>query len=594
VAAEPKAISGQAAQAEKAPSAGASCPKRKPIPPRRSIRLLRQLRRVSQGLFLAIFLWLLVQTAFRGTFSANADAPVRLPYPVEIFFSFDPFAALITFLSSHTVYRSMLLALVTVAVTVALGRVFCGWVCPMGTLHHILGWLLPSRRGRGAVRIAANRTRPVRQRVKYYLLYASLGAAVAGSAIGGMLDPISVAVRSIGLAILPAVSYVTGRGLGAATDTNVRTVQNASDTVQDALTRYVFGPQQVHYHGAWLIGVLVVALLLMNRFIPRFWCRVLCPLGGLLGLLSRFSLFGMRKDESKCTDCNLCLLHCQGADSPQGGAKWRQDECHMCLNCENACPEDVIKFGFLPNRANVTRKPDTVRRTALATVAAGAAFVPLSRITDRLDVNYNSRMIRPPGSLEERAFLEKCIRCGECMKVCPNNALHPAMFEGGIEGLWTPILIPRIGYCEHSCVLCGQVCPTGAILKITEQDKLGIGKPPIKLGTAFYDHGRCLPWAMQIPCIVCEEFCPTSPKAIWVEDVEAPMRDSKHGADHAEPVMKTVKLQRPRVDPSLCIGCGACEKVCPVVDQPAIYVTSVGETRSKANRILLDTKGDKG
>ena len=113
------------------------------------------------------------------------------------------------------------------------------------------------------------------------------------------------------------------------------------------------------------------------------------------------------------------------------------------------------------------------RRTLLATAAAGAAFIPVARIADSLDVNYHSKVIRPPGAVEERAFLERCIRCAECMKVCPNNALHPAMFEAGIEGLWTPILIARIGYCEHSCVLCGQVCPTGAIQKITEKEKLG-------------------------------------------------------------------------------------------------------------------------
>jgi ferredoxin len=260
----------------------------------------------------------------------------------------------------------------------------------------------------------------------------------------------------------------------------------------------------------------------------------------------------------------------------------------MCMNCETACPEDVIKFRFLPHRKGTTTVPDTGRRTALASVAAGAVAIPSARTADALDANYDSRVIRPPGAVEERAFLERCIRCAECMKVCPNNALHPAFFEAGIEGLWTPILIARIGYCEPSCVLCGQVCPTGAIQKITEKEKLGQGIPPVKIGTAFYDHGRCLPWSMQTPCIVCEEFCPTSPKAIWVEEVDAQVRASEPGPNGEPPQMKNVHLQRPHVDPSLCIGCGACEKVCPVQDRPAVYVTSIGETRSKTNIILLE------
>ncbi len=570
--------------------------KRRPsarIPARRSIRYLRNARRISQGLFLSLFLFLLCGTAFRGSFSSGTSA-ISLPWPVEAFLLADPFVALMTLLSTHAVYRGLLWAVAIVGITLVFGRVFCGWICPFGTIHHVLGWILPSRKGRGFLRIKANQTHAPRQRVKYYLLYASLAAALAGSAFGGVLDPICMSVRAIGLAILPAAQYTSARAFGPLANAESRMVQGGADVVQDVLAQTFWQTQQFYYHQAWFIGLVVVGLFVMNRFIPRFWCRVLCPLGALLGLTSRFALFGMHKDNSKCTDCNLCLLHCQGADSPQGGAKWRQDECHMCLNCETACPEDVIKFGFLPGRETSTQVPDTQKRTTLAALAAGAALVPAARISGgTTSTNHNPRMIRPPGSVDEAGFLDRCIRCGECMKVCPNNALHPAWFEGGLEGLWTPILIPRVGYCEPSCVLCGQVCPTGAIEKITQQQKLGTDGPPIKLGTAFYDHGRCLPWAMQTPCIVCEEFCPTSPKAIWLEPVETVVRDSKPGDDHAPPAMLNVKLQRPHVDPALCIGCGACEKVCPVQDQPAIYVTSIGESRSNTNVILLreaDTK----
>ncbi|MFQ6113839.1 MAG: 4Fe-4S dicluster domain-containing protein, partial [bacterium] len=153
------------------------------------------------------------------------------------------------------------------------------------------------------------------------------------------------------------------------------------------------------------------------------------------------------------------------------------------------------------------------------------------------------------------------------------------------EGIWSPMLVPRIGYCEPSCVLCGQVCPTGAIWEITQAEKLGTSgqagndetaSSPIKLGTAFYDRGRCLPWAMATECIVCEEWCPTSPKAVYLKP--ATVVDAEG---------RTKKIRQPYINPEPCTGCGACEYACPVQDRPAVYVTSIGESRSKSNQILL-------
>ena len=587
VRAEPKAPN--AAPPKAAPPKKKGGPKRagSGIPARPIIRFLVWARRVSQVGFFGVFFWFLCATAFRGTFSAAADQPVRLPLPVEAFLLADPFVAAMTLLSTHSVYRGLAWSVGLVALTLVFGRVFCGWICPFGTLHHFFGWIFPSRYLRGNKRVESNKTKSW-QRVKYYLMGGFLAAAVAGSAIGGLLDPICVAVRAIGLGVIPALQYLGVRTTDAVADTNFRTLQNATDGAQDLLARSLWTANQGYFHQTWFILFLLAAILFMNRIIPRFWCRALCPLGAFLGVISRFSLFGMEKDHAKCTDCNLCLVHCQAADSPQGGVKHREDECHMCMNCEAACPEDVIKFRFLPNLRSAIKTPDLERRTLVTTAAAGAVAIPAMRIANWPDKAYSEKVIRPPGAVEEREFLERCIRCAECMKVCPNNALHPAFFEAGLEGLWTPILIPRIGYCEFSCVLCGQVCPTGAIQKINEKQKMGIGQKPISMGTAMYDQGRCLPWAMATPCIVCEEFCPTSPKAIWAEEVDVPKRDSKYGAQGEQAPMLSVRVQRPHVDPSLCIGCGACEKVCPIVDKPAVYVTNAGETRSKTNVILLE------
>ena len=539
----------------------------------------RRLRLYSQILFSALFFWLLLRTEFRGSFR-NSASEVRLPYPVGLFFQLDPLVGLSNALAGHALYRGLLWCLLILIPTMFVGRFFCGWICPLGSIHHFFG-SLKSERKRGKQLLESNRYKRW-QTTKYYVLGAVLIAGLLGTGMVGWLDPFSFLVRSLGLSVLPATNYALQAALAGLEHSRLAFVQTVGGALHLLLGTVLLNFKQPYFRqGVWL-GLIFLFIVVLNFRITRFWCRALCPLGALLGIVSRWSLLGLVKNSEHCNDCNRCLLRCQGGDDPIGGVPWRQPECHLCLNCVDECPEHGLQFKLFP--AQKAAGTNVQRRKVLTGLAAGIALVPIMRSTPGFAAERHERLLRPPGSVDEEFFLSRCIRCGECMKICPNNALQPALAEAGVEGLWTPVLVPRLGYCETSCVLCSQVCPTGAIWEITAKEKgwavdLSSGANPVRLGTAFYDRGRCLPWAMATDCIVCEEWCPTSPKAIYFRPAEV-----------IDATFNVKLLKQPYIDPSRCVGCGACEHACPVQDRPAVYVTSVGESRSRSNQILLNRR----
>jgi polyferredoxin len=538
---------------------------------------LPQFRRISQIFFLLLFLALLILTSMRPASTGSADIHMR--GPVRMFFILDPLVAITNALATHALYRGLILSLIVLLPTLFLGRFFCGWICPMGTLQHFVG-SLKSEGKRGKQGIESNRYKRW-QTIKYVVLLAGLVAAVFGSMAIGTLDPFSLLVRSFGLALLPAMNIASRALLIPLEHSHVLAIKTVGTYLHTALQLTILDLRQAHFNQGLVLGILFLLILWASMRITRFWCRSICPLGALLGAVSRWSIFGLHKDASSCDKCNRCLLHCQGGDDPVGSVPWRKSECLMCMNCVDSCPHGALEFRFFRNEHDVA-SPDLGRRRTVTGLAAGVAAVPLIRANTGLGKSRHERLLRPPGSVDETDFLSRCIRCGECMKVCPNNSLQPTLTEAGLEGLWTPTLVPRIGYCEPSCVLCSEVCPTGAIWQITLKGKGWVAggatqkSQPVRLGTAFYDRGRCLPWALATDCIVCEEWCPVSPKAIYVE--EAKVIDSSGN---------TKILKQPRVDPSRCVGCGACEYACPLQEKPAVYVTSIGESRSPNSQILL-------
>jgi MauM/NapG family ferredoxin protein len=485
----------------------------------------RQLRRTSQILFLAFFVYLLI---------AGSD----------LFIRFDPLTAFGAMLASREWIPRIALALITIAFTLLLGRVWCGWVCPTGTL---LEWVRFPSAPRRTIQLS-----PRWKTTRSIVLLVVLASALMGNLSLMILDPLTILTRTMTTAILPAIDYAV---------TSVEQVVYPISFLQPVLggiEGWVRGPilpqkQPVFDQNAFIFA-LFAGLFALNLFAHRFWCRFLCPLGALLGLLSKVAILRPLIGPA-CIQCGECENACpvEAIDNKQGYGIVPAD-CIVCMDCLAVCPDQSagFKLGWQPAPIG---EYDPTRRQVLGAFAISAVGVAMLRTGIQLK-QPNSLLLRPPGVNNEEDFLARCLRCSQCMKVCPTSGLQPALAEAGLEGLWTPHLMPRLGYCDYGCNACGQACPSGAIPALD----LTLKRQAV-IGLAVIDRNRCLPWARGMTCIVCEEMCPMPEKAIRLE--EARMPDGK-----GDPIV----VQRPSVLQDLCIGCGICQRQCPVDGEAAIQV----------------------
>ena len=233
-----------------------------------------RLRGLSQIVFFSLFLFLLLRTGFSGSLHVGGNE-IRLPYPVQLFFQFDPLVALSNALSSCALYRGLLWSLVVLIPTIFLGRFFCGWICPLGSIHHFFS-SLKSERKRGKDLIESNRYKRW-QTTKYYLLVASLVAGVLGTGVVGWLDPLSLLVRSLALSILPATNYALTAGLRTLENSRFAPVQAAGSSLHFVFGVLLLSFKQPYFRqGIWL-GLIFIFLLALNFRVTRFWCRALSP-----------------------------------------------------------------------------------------------------------------------------------------------------------------------------------------------------------------------------------------------------------------------------------------------------------------------------
>ncbi len=484
---------------------------------------MSKIRRVSQIVFLLLFCALLFQP----------NINYRRYLHTDLFLELDPLATILASISGRVLAEWIALSAVTILLTLLLGRVFCGWFCPMGTTID-LAELAVYRRKKNP---AQNKNW---QWLKYAVLTGVIVSALLGINLWHYLDPIPLLTRIYTVVLYPIL--VSGA------DLLVKGFRPVAEKLKIQSLEYL-QLEPPFFRQIFLTLGIFIGIIGLSAIAPRFFCRNLCPLGGLLGILSRFSILGKTVSKS-CNNCSICERVCPTGAVEAESWKDQEAECIKCFVCQDRCPTEAIKYSF---GKKTGRDPaiDLSRRKFFVAGALGLGAGLAGRQSGDLK-NRPADLVRPPGALPELEFLARCSRCGECVKVCPTRVIQPQGLEQGLSGAFSARLVMRLAGCDQQCRICGEICPTKALRELDLEEK-----KYAKLGTAELDQDRCLVYAWDKICLICDEICPYN--AI---------------------VFKTINNKRvPVVIPSRCNGCGWCENVCPVIGESAIRVSAAGEIR---------------
>lgn len=478
-----------------------------------------------------------------GTWTVSQSDPTAWPshyadkldnkewIPAETFLMIDPLVSLSTAIASRSWVWSLTSAAIILIVCVLIPRGFCGYLCPLGTTIDFFDWAVGKR---------VNRFRVSGEgwwvHIKYYLLAGTLVSAVFGVLVSGFFSAIPVITRGM-LFLLEPLQTGAIRGWHLVPGFGV---------------------------GQFISIAMFFAVLGLGFLRPRFWCKYVCPSGAVFSLGNLFRVTE-RKVETSCINCNKCVEICP-FDAIKPDFTTRTSDCTMCESCAGVCPTHAIKFVERWNLVELKIENDPpTHETALGrrgfmslaggTAAAVAGGVGVSLATKtfgaRLDDPNSFLPVRPPGSVPEKEFLEMCIRCGECFKVCPNNVLQAEGFEQGLEGLWSPMVVADWAGCDSSCNSCGQVCPTGAIRALPLAEK-----KVARMGLAIVNESTCLPFAGREACDLCVQECNAAGyHAIEFQQVGTEVDDDGVpivGTGYSAPVVLADK----------CVGCGLCQTRC--------------------------------
>lgn len=467
------------------------------------------------------------------------------------------FPAQFVFLAKIQLIPALLALNVVILISIFLltfifGRIYCSSVCPMGIYQDITARISKYFRKK-------KRYRYFYSPAKKILRYGTLAAVTVSFLFGftfllGLLDPYGAYGRITVHFFRPA--YLAGNNL-----------------LEIIFTK--FDNYRFYKVGIYGLGVFSTVTALITMFGVGFlawrngrtFCNTLCPAGTLLGFVSKYSLFKIRFIDSKCNSCGLCSMSCKASCIDSKNLVIDYSRCVACFNCLESCNRDAMKYSlsdyFVPkkevsasevNGSEKRRREESRRRflvSVMVTVAAAGKLLAQEAVGAILPKRELKRVIpvAPPGVPDFEHLRKKCISCHLCVSKCPADIIKPSFLEYGIGGMMQPLLNFDHGFCNYNCTICGDVCPTGAILPLTVEEK-----NHNQTGRVNFILENCIVYYDETNCGACSEHCPTQ-------------------AVHMVPYKGALTI--PEIDPDICVGCGACEYACPAIPYKSIYVEGV-------------------
>ena len=427
-----------------------------------------------------------------------------------------------------------------IILTLLFGRLYCSVICPLGIMQDGFAWFGKK----------AGKNRYSFSKAKNLLRYSMLGimavAIVAGiNSLVAILAPYSAYGRIVSSLLQPV--WIWGNNLLA--------------SWAESHDSYAFYEVEFWSKGTG-VAVVAVATLVILAILAwrngRTYCNTICPVGTVLGFFSKFALFRVVIDRSKCVDCKLCSRNCKSACIDINNHQIDYSRCVGCFDCIGKCKKNALEYKYVGLRYAANEPADSsqmngsrrqflsigaiVGTTAAMSAADKVVDGGLAPIEDKKKPDRKTRIV-PPGALSLRNLHQHCTACQLCVSACPNGVLRP---QTDLENFMQPESSYERGYCRPECTRCSDVCPAGAIRPIDTADKSSI-----QIGHAVWIKDNCIPLTDGVECGNCARHCPTG--AIT-------MVESESG------------LKIPAVNTERCIGCGACENLCPSRPYSAIYV----------------------